>query len=104
MLTVQQSLGWEHYEVHEPEPHILLFKFESYNSTRWILADQKIGDLSITFHQANRDTAELVQKRFDFAACWMSTDFSWMDDMTVYVFLIHYTPRFPGLLSVTGQD
>lgn len=22
----QQSLGWEHYEVHEPEPHILLFK------------------------------------------------------------------------------
>jgi cyclin-dependent kinase regulatory subunit CKS1 len=25
-LTSQQSLGWEHYEVHEPEPHILLFK------------------------------------------------------------------------------
>lgn len=22
-----QSLGWEHYEVHEPEPHILLFKW-----------------------------------------------------------------------------
>lgn len=22
----EQSLGWEHYEVHEPEPHILLFK------------------------------------------------------------------------------
>jgi cyclin-dependent kinase regulatory subunit CKS1 len=26
LLTSQQSLGWEHYEVHEPEPHILLFK------------------------------------------------------------------------------
>jgi hypothetical protein len=26
VLTVLQSLGWEHYEVHEPEPHILLFK------------------------------------------------------------------------------
>lgn len=25
-LTRLQSLGWEHYEVHEPEPHILLFK------------------------------------------------------------------------------
>ncbi|KAK2741047.1 Cyclin-dependent kinases regulatory subunit (Cell division control protein cks1) [Myotisia sp. PD_48] len=25
-LGVTQSLGWEHYEVHEPEPHILLFK------------------------------------------------------------------------------
>ncbi|KAF2750879.1 CKS-domain-containing protein [Sporormia fimetaria CBS 119925] len=23
---ITQSLGWEHYEVHEPEPHILLFK------------------------------------------------------------------------------
>lgn len=28
MLTCRlQSLGWEHYEVHEPEPHILLFKY-----------------------------------------------------------------------------
>lgn len=27
MLMLYQSLGWEHYEVHEPEPHILLFKF-----------------------------------------------------------------------------
>jgi hypothetical protein len=28
-LTGRQSLGWEHYEVHEPEPHILLFKYAS---------------------------------------------------------------------------
>lgn len=27
ILTRAQSLGWEHYEVHEPEPHILLFKY-----------------------------------------------------------------------------
>ncbi|RSL41013.1 Cyclin-dependent kinases regulatory subunit [Fusarium sp. AF-6] len=27
-LGITQSLGWEHYEVHEPEPHILLFKRE----------------------------------------------------------------------------
>lgn len=26
-LIRAQSLGWEHYEVHEPEPHILLFKY-----------------------------------------------------------------------------
>jgi hypothetical protein len=25
-LGITQSLGWQHYEVHEPEPHILLFK------------------------------------------------------------------------------
>lgn len=25
-LGITQSLGWEHYEIHEPEPHILLFK------------------------------------------------------------------------------
>ncbi|KAM0688366.1 Cyclin-dependent kinases regulatory subunit [Conglomerata obtusa] len=25
-LGVQQSLGWEHYMIHLPEPHILLFR------------------------------------------------------------------------------
>lgn len=25
-LGIQQSLGWEHYMVHRPEPHILLFR------------------------------------------------------------------------------
>ena len=25
-LGVQQSVGWEHYAVHRPEPHILLFR------------------------------------------------------------------------------
>ncbi|ORZ30716.1 regulatory subunit of cyclin-dependent kinase [Catenaria anguillulae PL171] len=27
-LGVQQSLGWEHYLVHKPEPHVLLFRRE----------------------------------------------------------------------------
>jgi len=27
-LGVAQSHGWEHYMIHEPEPHILLFKRE----------------------------------------------------------------------------
>ncbi|CAD2215962.1 cyclin-dependent kinase regulatory subunit CKS1 [Angomonas deanei] len=26
MLGVQQSPGWEHYMIHKPEPHVLLFK------------------------------------------------------------------------------
>lgn len=26
MLGVQQSRGWVHYEIHKPEPHILLFR------------------------------------------------------------------------------
>lgn len=25
-LGVQQSRGWTHYEIHRPEPHILLFR------------------------------------------------------------------------------
>eukprot|EP00427_Karlodinium_veneficum_P025753 CAMPEP_0169110854 /NCGR_PEP_ID=MMETSP1015-20121227/26743_1 /TAXON_ID=342587 /ORGANISM="Karlodinium micrum, Strain CCMP2283" /LENGTH=58 /DNA_ID=CAMNT_0009172691 /DNA_START=158 /DNA_END=334 /DNA_ORIENTATION=+ len=25
-LGVQQSRGWSHYEIHKPEPHILLFR------------------------------------------------------------------------------
>jgi hypothetical protein len=31
LIQFAQSLGWEHYEVHEPEPHILLFKSVSVN-------------------------------------------------------------------------
>jgi cyclin-dependent kinase regulatory subunit CKS1 len=27
-LGVQQSRGWHHYEIHRPEPHILLFRRE----------------------------------------------------------------------------
>ncbi len=27
-MGIMQSLGWEHYEIHVPEPHILLFKRE----------------------------------------------------------------------------
>ncbi|KAG0262844.1 transcription factor [Actinomortierella ambigua] len=27
-LGVKQSQGWEHYMIHEPEPHVLLFKRE----------------------------------------------------------------------------
>ena len=26
MLGVMQSRGWQHYEVHKPEPHVLLFR------------------------------------------------------------------------------
>ncbi len=26
ILGVQQSRGWTHYEIHKPEPHILLFR------------------------------------------------------------------------------
>lgn len=25
-IGITQSLGWQHYEIHQPEPHILLFK------------------------------------------------------------------------------
>jgi cyclin-dependent kinase regulatory subunit CKS1 len=25
-IGITQSLGWQHYEVHAPEPHVLLFR------------------------------------------------------------------------------
>ncbi|EIW84853.1 cyclin-dependent kinase regulatory subunit [Coniophora puteana RWD-64-598 SS2] len=25
-IGITQSLGWEHYEIHAPEPHVLLFR------------------------------------------------------------------------------
>lgn len=39
LLTYLQSLGWEHYEVHEPEPHILLFKYAPFPSRLHANAD-----------------------------------------------------------------
>uniref|UniRef100_H2Y9S7 Cyclin-dependent kinases regulatory subunit n=1 Tax=Ciona savignyi TaxID=51511 RepID=H2Y9S7_CIOSA len=30
-LGIQQSLGWEHYMKHNPEPHILLFRRPNYD-------------------------------------------------------------------------
>ena len=36
-LGITQSLGWEHYEVHEPEPHILLFKYVSGQKRRFVV-------------------------------------------------------------------
>lgn len=38
-IGVKQSLGWEHYEVHKPEPHILLFR-------RLLGTDPRTGKLS----------------------------------------------------------
>jgi cyclin-dependent kinase regulatory subunit CKS1 len=26
LIGVQQSRGWQHYLIHEPEPHVLLFR------------------------------------------------------------------------------
>ncbi|KAH8918580.1 cyclin-dependent protein kinase regulatory subunit Suc1 [Atractiella rhizophila] len=34
-IGIQQSLGWEHYEIHAPEPHVLLFRRELDFATRY---------------------------------------------------------------------
>jgi hypothetical protein len=46
-LTRAQSLGWEHYEVHEPEPHILLFKYVFWQGHFWPVLTTT-GDQSTT--------------------------------------------------------
>ncbi|KAF9174446.1 hypothetical protein BGX20_011265 [Mortierella sp. AD010] len=33
-LGVKQSQGWEHYMIHSPEPHVLLFKREKDYQTK----------------------------------------------------------------------
>jgi len=37
-IGITQSLGWEHYEVHAPEPHVLLFRraknFDSHHAAQ----------------------------------------------------------------------
>lgn len=51
-----QSLGWEHYEVHEPEPHIMLFKSVSLNPHQaHAFANSDLGVLSTTsLHWVNK--------------------------------------------------
>lgn len=34
-IGITQSLGWEHFEVHAPEPHILLFRRETDYQTKY---------------------------------------------------------------------
>ncbi|KAF9430783.1 hypothetical protein BGZ94_004077 [Podila epigama] len=34
-LGVKQSQGWEHYMIHSPEPHVLLFKREKDYQTKY---------------------------------------------------------------------
>lgn len=52
LTSVLQSLGWEHYEVHEPEPHILLFKYAANVACTTATADvlQAAHQLSTTCH------------------------------------------------------
>jgi hypothetical protein len=52
-LGITQSLGWEHYEVHEPEPHILLFKY-AIHTLADALANEFPGDLSTTNHLSSK--------------------------------------------------
>lgn len=49
-LILVQSLGWEHYEVHEPEPHILLFKFVASSSVRCCQATNRLNRRPINYH------------------------------------------------------
>mmetsp|Transcript_25323 Transcript_25323/g.35360 ORF Transcript_25323/g.35360 Transcript_25323/m.35360 type:complete len:96 (-) Transcript_25323:32-319(-) len=44
-LGVQQSRGWVHYEIHTPEPHILLFR-------RKLGTDPKTGKVDLELRRA----------------------------------------------------
>lgn len=40
-IGVQQSRGWQHYLIHEPEPHILLFRRAvNYGQQQLVAQDQ----------------------------------------------------------------
>ncbi|KAH7313567.1 oxidoreductin [Stachybotrys elegans] len=47
-LGITQSLGWEHYEVHEPEPHILLFKWTSAQAGQGIRSARALSHFSVS--------------------------------------------------------
>ncbi|KAF9435184.1 hypothetical protein BGZ76_006746 [Entomortierella beljakovae] len=39
-LGVKQSQGWEHYMIHSPEPHVLLFKREKDYQAKYLSGKQ----------------------------------------------------------------
>ncbi len=53
-LGVQQSRGWVHYEVHKPEPHILLFR-------RPLGTDPKTGKLNPDLTSLTKAKSSSVQ-------------------------------------------
>ncbi|OII76986.1 cyclin-dependent kinase regulatory subunit family protein [Cryptosporidium andersoni] len=51
MLGIQQSRGWQHYLIHKPEPHILLFR-------RPLGTNPQTGQVDPTWVNSNRKEAE----------------------------------------------
>lgn len=51
-LGVQQSRGWEHYEIHKPEPHVLLFRRLLGTDPRTGQVDEKLRQKAVAEIQA----------------------------------------------------
>lgn len=49
-IGVQQSRGWQHYLIHEPEPHILLFRRPVNYQQQLVAQDQNQIQQSTTVH------------------------------------------------------
>ena len=49
-IGVQQSRGWQHYLIHEPEPHILLFRRPVNFSQQLVQQDPNQVQQSTTVH------------------------------------------------------
>lgn len=49
-IGVQQSRGWQHYLIHEPEPHILLFRRPVNFSQQLVQQDPNQVHQSTTVH------------------------------------------------------
>ncbi|TAQ87467.1 hypothetical protein B7494_g4198 [Chlorociboria aeruginascens] len=76
-LGITQSLGWEHYEVHEPEPHILLFNADT---AAYLLGfDDVTSPMSLHLHfMASKSYLDISPKAIVSDAC---ASYSTLDDL-----------------------
>lgn len=86
-LGVQQSQGWVHYMIHQPEPHILLFRRPLPAASHWPLAERSTKPQ--TRPESSRGQTTVGQ----------------IKDWVLHASIQHHTPTL-GLLSVSlsSQD
>lgn len=62
-----KSLGWEHYEVHEPEPHILLFKYGRSTTLQQNCANEIYSGVQSTTNLQRHSKSAVLTQVDDFA-------------------------------------
>lgn len=87
-LGVQQTRGWEHYDIHRPEPHILLFRRPVDTDPQtglapiriWTLQCTARGDTEVYLRCLNMAGQEVLEEEVDASTKIASLYHTWCND------------------------